>query len=229
MKRKEKLYLKSAERNHIRVYPFRSKTECLWAVMFDLLKIDYEYEPIAVHFGNFKYVPDFYFPKFHCWGEVKAQRRTAREARKSKRFCKVVKQPIYFLEGLPSPTKLIHGYDGSAEVENVRLTCNGFEHTSYSAKQLALFGENKLGKTLIRVAKEVRKINGLDWQTNCSGFNDPKVKRATLKVLKSGWVDWVEVKNELKQINILRSDDYSKRKILIQISESGLKVWLMHS
>lgn len=83
-------------------------------------------------------------------------------------------------------------------MEKRELLSSGFEHTSYSAKQLALFGENKLGKTLIRVAKEVRKINGLDWQTNCSGFNDPKVKRATLKVLKSGWVDWVEVKKRIK-------------------------------
>ena len=228
MNKKEKNYLASAKEHHIRVYPFRSKTECLWAVMFDLLGIRYEYEPIAVHIGSLKYVPDFYFLDLNCWGEVKSQRRTAREARKAKKFCFAVRQPIYFLEGTPSPTKLIHGYKNGRTV-NARLTCNGFEHTSYSAKQLALFGENKLGKTLIRVAKEVRKINGLDWQTNCSGFNDPIVKRATLKVLKSGWVDWVEVKNELKQINILRSDDYSKRKILIQISESGLKVWLMHS
>ena len=43
MKRKEKLYLKSAERNHIRVYPFRSKTECLWAVSQEPKTLDCRY------------------------------------------------------------------------------------------------------------------------------------------------------------------------------------------
>lgn len=196
MNKKEKNYLASAKERHIRVYPFRSKTECLWAVMFDLLGIRYEYEPIAVHIGSLKYVPDFYFLDLNCWGEVKSQRRTAREARKAKKFCFAVRQPIYFLEGTPSPTKLIHGYKNGRTV-NVRLTCNGFENTSYSAKQLAKFGKGKLGEELINATNEVKRINSLDWQKGSNGFNDSKVKEATQRVLNSGWIDWVNNKSEM--------------------------------
>ena len=56
---------------------FRSKLEARWAVVFDALGIEWEYEPEtfkSTFFGNgdpIYYRPDFYFPEFDKYAEVK--------------------------------------------------------------------------------------------------------------------------------------------------------------
>lgn len=57
-------------------YRFRSRLEARWAVFFDTLGIEYryEYEGVEKDFGygtRVRYLPDFYFPKFELFGEVK--------------------------------------------------------------------------------------------------------------------------------------------------------------
>ena len=53
-------------------YLFRSRLEARWAVFFDCLGIEWEYEPegIVLSNGNY-YLPDFYLITFHCYFEVK--------------------------------------------------------------------------------------------------------------------------------------------------------------
>jgi len=53
-------------------YLFRSRLEARWAVFFDALGIEYEYEPegLKLSDGSF-YLPDFYLINFHCYFEVK--------------------------------------------------------------------------------------------------------------------------------------------------------------
>jgi len=50
---------------------FRSKLESEWAQLFDFLEIQwvYEKEPFVLDSGC--YLPDFWFPEFSKWGEVK--------------------------------------------------------------------------------------------------------------------------------------------------------------
>lgn len=53
-------------------YRFRSRLEARWALFFDLLGIEYEYEPEGLELSNGKrYLPDFYLPYFKCFFEVK--------------------------------------------------------------------------------------------------------------------------------------------------------------
>jgi len=61
-------------------YRFRSRLEARWAVFFDTLGIEWEYEPegykIGLVFEEWKkeqrwYLPDFHFPKLKSWVEVK--------------------------------------------------------------------------------------------------------------------------------------------------------------
>lgn len=60
-------------------YRFRSRLEARWAVFFDSMGIRYEYEPEGFEMelaGNdgtitLRYLPDFYFPDFKLYGEVK--------------------------------------------------------------------------------------------------------------------------------------------------------------
>lgn len=55
-------------------YRFRSRLEARWAVFFDSLDIDYEYEPegFVLEDGS-KYLPDFYLPTHELYVEVKSK------------------------------------------------------------------------------------------------------------------------------------------------------------
>lgn len=48
-------------------YKFRSRLEAQWAVFFDTIGIEYQYEPE----DGTRYLPDFYLPKLNLWVEVK--------------------------------------------------------------------------------------------------------------------------------------------------------------
>lgn len=54
-------------------YKFRSRLEARWAVFFDALGIEYQYEPegLVLSDGS-KYLPDFYLPWFSSYFEVKS-------------------------------------------------------------------------------------------------------------------------------------------------------------
>lgn len=52
-------------------YRFRSRLEARWAVFFDSLGIEYEYEPEGVDIGGVRYLPDFYLPESRSFFEVK--------------------------------------------------------------------------------------------------------------------------------------------------------------
>lgn len=53
-------------------YRFRSRLEARWAVFFDALGVEYEYEPEGMILSNGDYyLPDFYLPNFYSYFEVK--------------------------------------------------------------------------------------------------------------------------------------------------------------
>lgn len=53
-------------------YRFRSRLEARWAVFFDLMDIQYEYEKEGFDLGDdVLYLPDFWLPELDCWFEVK--------------------------------------------------------------------------------------------------------------------------------------------------------------
>lgn len=53
-------------------YRFRSRLEARWAVFFDAMGIEWEYEPQGYLLENGStYLPDFYLPYFNVYAEVK--------------------------------------------------------------------------------------------------------------------------------------------------------------
>ena len=56
-------------------YRFRSRLEARWAVFFDSLGTEWEYEKEGFDLGEplGRYLPDFYLPKFAAWAEVKPE------------------------------------------------------------------------------------------------------------------------------------------------------------
>lgn len=53
-------------------YRFRSRLEARWAVFFDALGVEYEYEPEGyMGWNGVRYLPDFYLRDFNVYAEVK--------------------------------------------------------------------------------------------------------------------------------------------------------------
>lgn len=60
-------------------YRFRSRLEARWAVFFDALGLEWEYEPEGYDLGDLGwYLPDFYLPEEKIWVEVKPDIDTER-------------------------------------------------------------------------------------------------------------------------------------------------------
>ena len=70
---------------HYNGYRFRSRLEARWAVYFDALGIEYEYEPEGyVLQGGSTYLPDFYLPLVDAYVEVKSKHSTEIDSAKWK-------------------------------------------------------------------------------------------------------------------------------------------------
>ena len=78
-----------AIQTHYKGYYFRSRLEARWAVFFEHLGIEYQYEPEGFEKEMYydddskilRYLPDFYLPKLNTWVEVKGL-MTDKEAQK---------------------------------------------------------------------------------------------------------------------------------------------------
>ena len=83
-------------------YKFRSRLEARWAVFFDALGVEYEYEPEGFEIGRIKYLPDFYLPKLDYYVEVKGYNEHLQDdINKVEEFVKAVKKTTVILSTLP--------------------------------------------------------------------------------------------------------------------------------
>lgn len=73
---------------HYKGYRFRSRLEARWAIFFDTLGIEYQYEPEGFELGDgLRYLPDFWLPELRYWIEIKPTREVSEhENRKMERF-----------------------------------------------------------------------------------------------------------------------------------------------
>lgn len=84
-------------------YRFRSRLEARWAVFFDALKIEYEYEKEGYYLpvAGARYLPDFWLPQVNMWAEVKPTRLSDTERLKCKELAVLTGHPVLMLEGMP--------------------------------------------------------------------------------------------------------------------------------
>lgn len=84
-------------------YLFRSRLEARHAVYFDYLNVNWEYEKEGFELGNNeRYLPDFYFPDFGMFGEVKPVPFSFKEHSKCKRLAVLTQKIVIELVGLPN-------------------------------------------------------------------------------------------------------------------------------
>lgn len=79
---------------------FRSRLEARWAVFFDTIGLAWEYEKEGYEGCGIRYLPDFYFPKYDIWGEIKPDGHKDKDKNKWLMFSE--EKSLIILEGLPS-------------------------------------------------------------------------------------------------------------------------------
>lgn len=67
-------------------YRFRSRLEARWAVFFDTLGIEYEYEKEGFDLDGVWYLPDFWLPRYGHWIEIKPDTPSPEEKEKAWRL-----------------------------------------------------------------------------------------------------------------------------------------------
>lgn len=99
-------------------YNFRSRLEARWAVVFDRLRIPYEYEAQGFKTEHGYYLPDFYLPTLNRLVEIKPQAHTNTELQhailKSMRQLFSLRLPAMLIEGTPGVgfcDYWVHQYD----------------------------------------------------------------------------------------------------------------------
>lgn len=81
-------------------YRFRSRLEARWAVFFDALGIEYEYEPQGFDLGSMGwYLPDFWLPTYGTFVEIKAGEPTQQELQKAWALSK--DHSVWLIQGVP--------------------------------------------------------------------------------------------------------------------------------
>lgn len=95
-------------------YRFRSRLEARWAVFFNAVNAEWEYEPEGFDLGKLGwYLPDFFikirpeesilkkFPNAGYWCEIKGRTPTGEELQKLSAVAKYTKHHGYLLQGSP--------------------------------------------------------------------------------------------------------------------------------
>lgn len=83
-------------------YRFRSRLEARWAVFFDALEIEWDYEMEGFDLDGERYLPDFWLKTVNMWAEVKPDNGFGeREKRLAHKLADESKRAILFLTGVP--------------------------------------------------------------------------------------------------------------------------------
>ncbi len=105
-------------------YLFRSRLEAKWAIFFNELGLEYQYEPDGYEFSdNTRYLPDFYLPQVSTsasalgglWVEVKAKNNFGKEATDALRnLCNLTQHPGILVSGDPFENILLAEWKSDA-------------------------------------------------------------------------------------------------------------------
>lgn len=84
-------------------YKFRSRLEARWVVFFETLGIEWQYEPEGFVLKNEGYyLPDFYFPEYDFFGEVKGI-LTKDEEEKHEAFVETLEKQLFIFHDFDQP------------------------------------------------------------------------------------------------------------------------------
>lgn len=137
-------------------YFFRSRTEARWAVFFDAIGWDYDYEFEAFKLPSGVYLPDFYFPKLNIWAEVKPGELKEIELLKCKELSFKMKSndagvDVLLLEGVPDYKSIRTIINGEIGVNVIPL--------SIKQKNYPFFGSDEFLKNTICLYETIEAVD----------------------------------------------------------------------
>jgi hypothetical protein len=95
---------------------FRSRLEARWAVFFDTLGVQWEYEPERYQLPSGKYLPDFWLPKQKMFFEVKGVAPTGRYTQLLDELAVGTRNRVVLAVGsIPRPDRFEIGADGQSD------------------------------------------------------------------------------------------------------------------
>lgn len=140
-------------------YRFRSRLEARWAVFFDALGLQWEYEPqgFDLGFGEL-YLPDFWLPDLGAWIEIKGKQPTKFEIRKVEKLAFGTGNTVVLAVGLPE----------SYEAENLQVFTWAFGDSSGGLEYLgrAWFVHDGTG---LKIDSQDLRIDGKDFYADSAG------------------------------------------------------------
>lgn len=128
---------------------FRSRLEARWAVYFTHLGLEYIYELEGFKLpDSTKYLPDFWFPMFQCWAEVKPRILDPHEFHK----CVQLPEGCLILDSPRPEPDCIRGYYYTGDPLNHKVTYEAYKadenwyrvllaKSHYKGRLWFLFGE----------------------------------------------------------------------------------------
>lgn len=81
---------------------FKSKLEARWAIFFDSLHVEWNYELESFELPTKWYIPDFWLPEWKVWFEVKPSLASIEEKTKARELCEATGYTVLISEGAPS-------------------------------------------------------------------------------------------------------------------------------
>jgi hypothetical protein len=139
-------------------YKFRSRLEARWAVFFDALGIEWEYEHEGYDLGKLGwYLPDFWFPGFDCFGEVKATTFTELEFDR----CDSLPSVCLILEGSPKSNAVFSTTGHDVEEGECRY---------------CVYGNGNLPEVILTYSKYRRELCWLNFREDIKNY--PSVEHA---------------------------------------------------
>jgi len=159
-------------------YRFRSRLEARWAVFFDALGVEWQYEPqgYALNGGTVHYLPDFYLPLFSggIYVEVKPK---GGDAEKARLLAKEVLRPVLLAFGEPDTRSFEcwMPYEAGSSIEITEslvelidvafldkyLTgVNWYEHRLYTWPEASRYDDERDVKRAVYAARSARFEHG---------------------------------------------------------------------
>lgn len=173
--------------------PYRSKVELAWAVFWEELDFNYEYEPKNFKLPISNYLPDFYLSDLNngIWIECKSQKGTIQEKEKCLQLSKILdpSKLVVLVHGAPSTAKIFDcWFKGKHYNCFFDSRTNQFEQTLLTVtpkgfkEQTKVFGKrnNKADKIAANI-----KFNIME--------NNNPIFRAVSRPYELGWEDWINV------------------------------------
>jgi len=145
-------------------YKFRSRLEARWAVFFDAMGIEYQYEPRLFNLGKLGYyLPDFYLPVTQNWVEVKPSDLHETEYLKILAVSKQTKQDGLMLIGQPRAKPYYGWVVGKDDV---------IEHTNFILKiDKRYYREGKFLRNIVRIKYDYNPLLTPKYSPNSSLFH----------------------------------------------------------